>query len=78
MSDFCLTVFKILDPCAYRHKCPACYKQYKKKEHLIQHMKVAYHSVHDPRCGVCKKHCKSFESLREHLTGEMLLQVYFK
>lgn len=54
-----------------RHKCPACYKQYKKKEHLIQHMKVAYHSVHDPRCGVCKKHCKSFESLREHLTGPL-------
>ncbi|XP_020223935.1 RNA exonuclease 4 [Cajanus cajan] len=54
-----------------RHKCSACYKQYKKKEHLIEHMKTSYHSVHQPRCGVCQKHCKSFESLREHLTGPL-------
>ncbi|KAJ1411161.1 Zinc finger C2H2-type [Sesbania bispinosa] len=56
---------------AKRHKCSACYKQYKKKEHLIEHMKTSYHSVHQPRCGVCQKHCKSFESLREHLTGPL-------
>ncbi|KAG7036375.1 REX4, partial [Cucurbita argyrosperma subsp. argyrosperma] len=55
----------------YRHKCSACYKQYKKKEHLIEHMRVSYHSVHQPRCGVCQKHCKSFESLREHLNGPL-------
>ncbi|MED6107208.1 hypothetical protein PIB30_012047 [Stylosanthes scabra] len=54
-----------------RHKCSACYKQYKKKEHLIEHMKISYHSSHQPRCGVCQKHCKSFESLREHLTGPL-------
>ncbi|KAL1345082.1 hypothetical protein HN51_018874 [Arachis hypogaea] len=54
-----------------RHKCSACYKQYKKKEHLIEHMKISYHSLHQPRCGVCQKHCKSFESLREHLTGPL-------
>ncbi|XP_062086223.1 RNA exonuclease 4-like isoform X2 [Humulus lupulus] len=54
-----------------RHKCSACYKQYKKKEHLVEHMKCSFHSVHQPRCGVCKKHCKSFESLREHLTGPL-------
>ncbi|PON52862.1 Exonuclease/helicase-like [Trema orientale] len=54
-----------------RHKCSACYKQYKKKEHLVEHMKCSFHSVHQPRCGVCKKHCKSFESLREHLSGPL-------
>ncbi|XP_059660528.1 uncharacterized protein LOC132306937 isoform X2 [Cornus florida] len=54
-----------------RHKCPACFKQYKKKEHLIEHMKASYHSVHQPKCGVCQKHCKSFESLREHITGPL-------
>lgn len=27
--------------------------------------------MHQPRCGVCGKHCKSFESLREHLTGPL-------
>ncbi|KAL9248013.1 hypothetical protein vseg_021379 [Gypsophila vaccaria] len=52
-----------------RHKCSACFKQYNKKEHLVEHMKVSCHSVHQPKCGVCMKHCKSFESLREHLTG---------
>ncbi|XP_062001348.1 uncharacterized protein LOC133718509 isoform X2 [Rosa rugosa] len=57
------------------HKCPACYKQYKKKEHLIEHKKVAFHSAHDPICGVCRKPCKSFESLRGHLTG--VLPRYF-
>lgn len=56
---------------ATRHKCAACYKQYKKKEHLVEHMKVSYHSVHQPKCGVCQKHCKSFESLREHITGPL-------
>lgn len=56
---------------ATRHKCAACYKQYKKKEHLVEHMKVSYHSVHQPKCGICQKHCKSFESLREHITGPL-------
>ncbi|XVF80500.1 hypothetical protein PTKIN_Ptkin15bG0078800 [Pterospermum kingtungense] len=54
-----------------RHKCPACYKQFKRKLHLIEHMKIAYHSVHQPRCGVCQKHCKSFESVREHVCGPL-------
>ncbi|XP_050945385.1 uncharacterized protein LOC103491238 isoform X2 [Cucumis melo] len=61
-----------------RHKCSACYKQYKKKEHLIEHMRVSYHSVHQPRCGVCLKHCKSFESLREHLMGEIVLCIFYE
>ncbi|XP_059300016.1 uncharacterized protein LOC132052469 isoform X1 [Lycium ferocissimum] len=54
-----------------RHKCSACFKQYKKMEHLIEHIKSSYHSVHDPKCGVCNKHCKSFESLREHVAGPL-------
>lgn len=54
-----------------RYKCSACYKQYKQKEHLIEHIKTSYHSVHDPKCGVCNKHCKSFESLREHIAGPL-------
>lgn len=58
-----------------RHKCSACYKLYNKKEHLVEHMKVSYHSAHEPRCGVCQKHCRSFESLREHLTGELLVHM---
>lgn len=44
----------------------------KKKEHLIEHIKTSYHSVHDPKCGICDKHCKSFESLREHVAGQLL------
>ncbi|KAI9119019.1 hypothetical protein K1719_009694 [Acacia pycnantha] len=56
---------------AKRHKCAACYRQYKKREHLMEHMKMSYHSVHQPKCGVCQKHCKSFESLREHLIGPL-------
>ncbi|OAY74519.1 RNA exonuclease 4 [Ananas comosus] len=58
-------------PKIQRHKCSACYKQYKKWEHLIEHMRVSYHSFHEPKCGVCKKHCKSWESVREHLTGPL-------
>ncbi|XP_049935480.1 uncharacterized protein LOC116260280 isoform X2 [Nymphaea colorata] len=51
-----------------RHKCPACYKQYKKKAHLVEHMRESFHSAHEPVCDICKKHFKYFESLREHLT----------
>lgn len=58
-------------PPIQRHKCSACYKQYKEKEHLVDHMKVSYHSIHDPKCAVCKKHCKTLESVREHLTGPL-------
>ncbi|KAK1273132.1 hypothetical protein QJS04_geneDACA012079 [Acorus gramineus] len=54
-----------------RSKCSACYKQYKKKDHLIKHMIISYHSVHDPACTVCKKHCKTLESVREHLSGPL-------
>ena len=66
----------MFDTLAYRHKCSACFKQYNKKEHLVEHMKVSYHSVHQPRCGVCLKHCKSFESLREHVIGEILFHMH--
>ncbi|XP_010235873.1 RNA exonuclease 4 isoform X1 [Brachypodium distachyon] len=54
-----------------RNKCAACFRQYNKMEHLVEHMKVSYHSVHEPRCGACGKHCRSFESLREHLIGPL-------
>uniref|UniRef100_A0A2P2K4K2 C2H2-type domain-containing protein n=1 Tax=Rhizophora mucronata TaxID=61149 RepID=A0A2P2K4K2_RHIMU len=54
-----------------RHTCSACYKQFNKKEHLVEHMKISYHSPHQPICGVCQKHCKSYESLREHLAGPL-------
>lgn len=36
-------------------------------------MRISYHSVHEPVCGICRKHCRSFESLREHLIGNLLL-----
>ncbi|KAK1327263.1 hypothetical protein QJS10_CPA01g01321 [Acorus calamus] len=54
-----------------RNKCAACFRQYNKMEHLVEHMRVSYHSVHEPKCGVCDKHCRSFESLREHLIGPL-------
>ncbi|XP_045805257.1 uncharacterized protein LOC123898363 isoform X2 [Trifolium pratense] len=54
-----------------RNKCAACYRQFNKVEHLVDHMKISYHSAHEPTCGVCRKHCRSFESLREHLIGPL-------
>ncbi|XP_065857687.1 uncharacterized protein [Euphorbia lathyris] len=54
-----------------RNKCAACYRQFNKMEHLVEHMRISYHSVHEPICGVCRKHCRSFESLREHLIGPL-------
>ncbi|XP_039013866.1 apoptosis-enhancing nuclease-like [Hibiscus syriacus] len=58
-------------PQTHRHKCPACYKKFNRKLHLIEHMKISYHSVHQPRCWVCQKHCKSFESVREHINNPL-------
>ncbi|KAJ4729215.1 RNA exonuclease 4-like [Melia azedarach] len=34
-------------------------------------MRTSFHSVHEPMCGICNKHCRSFESLREHLIGPL-------
>jgi len=59
----------VMSPLIIRNKCAACFRQYNRMEHLVEHMKVSYHSVHEPKCGVCGKHCRSFESLREHLIG---------
>ncbi|KAG5587037.1 hypothetical protein H5410_047471 [Solanum commersonii] len=43
-----------------RHKCLACYKQCKRKEHIIEHMQTSHHSVHDPTCGpLAKVNCSS-------------------
>ncbi|XVF58084.1 hypothetical protein PTKIN_Ptkin07bG0033600 [Pterospermum kingtungense] len=56
---------------AYRNKCAACFRQFNRMEHLVDHMRTSYHSVHEPTCGVCRKHCRSFESLREHLIGPL-------
>ncbi|KAJ4960033.1 hypothetical protein NE237_019943 [Protea cynaroides] len=54
-----------------RNKCAACYRQFNRMEHLVEHMRTSYHSVHEPMCGVCGKRCRSFESLREHLIGPL-------
>ncbi|KAK6913121.1 Exonuclease, RNase T/DNA polymerase III [Dillenia turbinata] len=54
-----------------KNKCAACFRQFNKMEHLVEHMRTSYHSVHEPMCGICKKHCRSFESLREHLLGPL-------
>eukprot|EP00253_Pinus_taeda_P021935 PITA_21935 len=54
-----------------RHKCAACFRQFNKVEHLVDHMRISFHSGHEPTCGVCKKHCRSFDSLREHLIGPL-------
>lgn len=54
-----------------RNKCAACYRQFNKLEHLVEHMRISCHSVHEPMCGICEKHCRSFESLREHLIGPL-------
>ncbi|CAI9272748.1 unnamed protein product [Lactuca saligna] len=54
-----------------RNKCAACYRQFNRFEHLVEHMRISYHSVHEPMCGICGKHCRSFESLREHLIGPL-------
>ncbi|XP_076943526.1 RNA exonuclease 4-like [Bidens hawaiensis] len=54
-----------------RNKCAACYRQFNKKEHLVEHMRISYHSVHEPICGICGKCCRSFESLRDHLIGPL-------
>ncbi|XP_048128398.1 RNA exonuclease 4 [Rhodamnia argentea] len=54
-----------------RNKCAACFRQFNRKEHLVEHMKVSHHSGHEPMCGICNKHCRSFESLREHLIGPL-------
>ncbi|KAI4320469.1 hypothetical protein MLD38_033945 [Melastoma candidum] len=34
-------------------------------------MRVSYHSGHEPICGVCNRHCRYFDSLREHLIGPL-------
>nr|GFA88753.1 RNA exonuclease 4 [Tanacetum cinerariifolium] len=53
------------------NKCAACYRQFNRKEHLVEHMKTSYHSVHEPMCGYCGKRCRSLKSLREHLIGPL-------
>ncbi|XP_057853379.2 RNA exonuclease 4-like isoform X1 [Cryptomeria japonica] len=54
-----------------RHKCAACFRQFNKVEHLVEHMKISYHSPHEPICAICKKHCRFYDSLREHLIGPL-------
>ncbi|XP_078174245.1 RNA exonuclease 4-like [Carex rostrata] len=60
-----------MDSETHRNKCAACYRQYNKVEHLVEHMRVSFHSVHEPKCDVCQKQCRSYESLREHLIGPL-------
>ncbi|CAD5175746.1 unnamed protein product [Musa acuminata subsp. malaccensis] len=54
-----------------RNKCAACFRQYNKVEHLVEHMRASFHSVHEPVCGICQKQCRYLESLREHLIGPL-------
>ncbi|KAF0898944.1 hypothetical protein E2562_012647 [Oryza meyeriana var. granulata] len=54
-----------------RNRCAACFREFNKKEHLVEHMRTSLHSPHDPRCAVCAKHCRSLDALRDHLTGAL-------
>ncbi|KAG8053681.1 hypothetical protein GUJ93_ZPchr0001g29433 [Zizania palustris] len=54
-----------------RNRCAACFREFNKKEHLVEHMRTSQHSPHDPRCAVCGKHCRSLDALRDHLTGAL-------
>ncbi|XP_054787511.1 RNA exonuclease 4-like [Prosopis cineraria] len=54
-----------------RNKCAACFRQFNRMDHLVEHMRISHHSAHEPTCGICRKHCRSFESLREHLMGPL-------
>ncbi|KAM1857630.1 hypothetical protein ACFX14_007717 [Malus domestica] len=63
--------YKVESTETLRNKCAACYRQFNRIEHLVEHMRTSYHSAHEPMCGICKKHCKYFESLREHLIGPL-------
>lgn len=38
-------------------------------------MRTSYHSVHEPTCGICGKHSRSFESMREHLIGNFSIHL---
>ncbi|KAH9318678.1 hypothetical protein KI387_020447, partial [Taxus chinensis] len=53
------------------HKCAACFRQFNRMEHLVEHMKTSYHSPHEPICDICKKRCRFYDSLREHLIGPL-------
>uniref|UniRef100_A0A8R7PNW3 C2H2-type domain-containing protein n=1 Tax=Triticum urartu TaxID=4572 RepID=A0A8R7PNW3_TRIUA len=33
-----------------RHRCAACYRQFNRMEHLVEHMRTSHHSHHEPRC----------------------------
>uniref|UniRef100_A0ACD5VK56 Uncharacterized protein n=1 Tax=Avena sativa TaxID=4498 RepID=A0ACD5VK56_AVESA len=50
-----------------RNRCAACYREFNRMEHLVEHMRASHHSQHEPRCGVCGKHCRSLDALRDHL-----------
>ncbi|KAM1448861.1 hypothetical protein ACFX13_007708 [Malus domestica] len=63
--------YKVESTETQRNKCAACYRQFNRIEHLVEHMRTSYHSAHEPMCGICKKHCRYFESLREHLIGPL-------
>ncbi|XP_055806065.1 RNA exonuclease 4-like [Solanum dulcamara] len=54
-----------------RIKCAACYKKFNQMELLVEHMRTSCHSVHEPMCWICEKHCRSFDSLRQHLIGPL-------
>ena len=47
-----------------RNRCAACYREFNR---MVNHMRLSHHSGHEPRCGVCGKHCRSLDALRDHL-----------
>ncbi|KAG0610649.1 hypothetical protein M758_7G081400 [Ceratodon purpureus] len=54
-----------------RIRCPACFRQFPSDEKLVRHLEKAGHTMHEPQCGACHKHCFCFESLREHILGRL-------
>ncbi|TMW82525.1 hypothetical protein EJD97_005701 [Solanum chilense] len=59
------------ETCQTLRKCAACYKTFNTMESLVEHMRTSYHSVHEPMCLICEKHCQSFAALRQHLIGPL-------
>ncbi|RXH83111.1 hypothetical protein DVH24_003609 [Malus domestica] len=40
--------YKVESTETLRNKCAACYRQFNRIEHLVEHMRTSYHSAHEP------------------------------
>ena len=70
-SHFGACGLKVATKRTQKKPCACCHKFFADSTALEAHWKLVQHSAHDAVCNACGRHFPSYDTLRQHLVGNL-------